>query len=252
MAAMNLLMDADYHLQYAPVSIIQPALGRPLTVQTPWQLAIFDCDGVLVDSEAITHQVLAAALGELGLTVSLDEAFTLFMGNSLPQTVEIIERRLGRRLPEGFFPAWREQLYAAFREAPVRAVPGVEAVLDALTIPVCVVSNGPLRKMRTTLGVTGLLPRFENRLFSPDSGLPGKPAPDLFLAAAQAFDVGPDEVIVVEDSPTGVRGAVAAGMTVFGYAGAEHTDAAALAAAGARVFGDMRELPALLAAPLER
>lgn len=216
------------------------------TNSNEWQLAIFDCDGVLVDSEAITHRVLADALRDLGLSLSLDEAFTLFMGNTLPQTVAIIEGRLGRPLPEGFFPAWRERLYATFREVPVRPVAGVEDVLDALAIPVCVVSNGPLRKMRTTLEVTGLLPRFEGRLFSPDLGLPGKPEPDLFLAAAATFGAEPDRTVVIEDSPTGVHGAIAAGMTVFGYAGALHTDAAALAAAGAHVFTQMRELPGLL------
>jgi HAD superfamily hydrolase (TIGR01509 family) len=217
-------------------------------VQDHWQLAIFDCDGVLVDSEAITHQVLADALNELGLSLTLEEAFELFMGNTSTRTIEIIEARLGRPLPDGFFAAWRERLDAALRAAPVRPVAGVERVLDALTIPACVVSNGPIRKMRTTLEVTGLLPRFEGRLFSPDSGLPGKPQPDLFLAAARAFDAEPARTVVVEDSAAGVAGAVAAGMTVYGYAGAAHTDARALAAAGARVFADMRELPALIAA----
>ena len=212
-----------------------------------WQLAIFDCDGVLVDSETITHRVLAEALGELGLHLTVDEAVALFMGNTLAQTIAIIEARLGRALPEGFFPAWREHLYATLRAAPVRAVAGVEEVLDTLTMPVCVVSNGPLRKMRTTLEVTGLLARFEGRLFSPDSGLPGKPHPDLFLAAAETFAAESARTVVVEDSPAGVRGAIAAGMRVYGYAGAAHTNAADLAAAGAHVFTDMRELPALLA-----
>jgi HAD superfamily hydrolase (TIGR01509 family) len=211
-----------------------------------WQLAIFDCDGVLVDSEEITHRVLADALRELGLELTLDEAFTLFIGNSLPRTVAIIEARLGKPLPPGFFPSWRERLYATFRELPVRPVPGVIDVLDSLTIPACVVSNGPILKMQTTLEVTGLLERFEGRLFSPDSGLPGKPNPALFLAAAKAFNAEPVRSVVIEDSPTGVAGAVAAGMTVFGYAGAAHTDAGVLAAAGARVFSDMGELPGML------
>lgn len=212
-----------------------------------WQLAIFDCDGVLVDSETITHVALAEALKELGLFITVEEAFALFMGGSTARTIEIIEERLGRPLPEDFFPAWRERLYATLRDAPVRAVAGIEQVLDALTIPACVVSNGPFRKMRTTLEVTGLLPRFEGKLFSPELGIAGKPLPDLFLAAAAAFDAEPSRTAVIEDSTSGVRGAVAAGMTVFGYAGAPHTNAAELEAAGARLFADMRELPALLA-----
>ena len=218
------------------------------SVANGWQLAIFDCDGVLVDSEAITHQVLVDALGDLGLKIGLEEAFDLFMGNTLQQTIGIVENRLGGPLPEGFFPQWRERLYATFRELPVQSVSGVEQVLRQVTCPACVVSNGPLAKMRTTLGVTGLLDQFEGKLFSAESGWPGKPAPDLFIAAAAEFDVLPEQTFVVEDSPTGVRGGIAAGMFVFGYAGADHTDADALAAEGAQVFTDMRELPALIAA----
>jgi HAD superfamily hydrolase (TIGR01509 family) len=125
-------------------------------------------------------------------------------------------------------------------------VPGVIEVLDALEIPICVVSNGPMRKMQTTLGVTGLWPRFEGRIYSSESGLPGKPAPDLFLAAAREHRVDPAQAFVVEDSVKGVTGAVAAGMRVFGYSGASYVDAAELAAAGASVFSDMSELPALI------
>jgi HAD superfamily hydrolase (TIGR01509 family) len=223
---------------------------RPMTgLSTEFQLAIFDCDGVLVDSEPLAHQVLIEALREFGIELDLDQAMRLFMGNTLQQNVAVIERLLGRPLPERFFPEWREMLYARFRSEPVRAVTGVADVLDSLTMPCCVVSNGPFRKMETTLGVTGLLSRFEGRLYSAESGLRGKPAPDLFLAAARDFAVDPTRAFVVEDSPTGVAGAVAAGMTVFGYAGADHTDAGELAGAGARVFTTMPELRALLAAP---
>jgi len=211
-----------------------------------WDLAIFDCDGVLVDTEALTHRVLIDALAGLGIDLGLDRAFDLFMGNTLNQNVEIIEALLGGPLPEGFFEAWREQLYARFRTEPVRAVAGVEAVLDALTMPVCVVSNGPFRKMQTSLGVTGLLDRFSERLYSSESGLPGKPAPDLFLAAARDLGAAPARTFVVEDSPKVVAGAVAAGMKVFGYAGAEYIDAAELEAAGATVFSSMSELPELI------
>ena len=112
----------------------------------------------------------------------------------------------------------------------------------------CVVSNGPLRKMQTTLGVTGLLERFAAHLYSAETGLPGKPAPDLFLAAARDFGAAPGRTFVVEDSPKGVEGAVAAGMRVFGYAGSGHVDAGELEAAGARVFTRMRDLPGLIAA----
>ena len=211
-----------------------------------WQLAIFDCDGVLVDSEPIAHRALAQALGELGLKLTLVEAFALFRGNTTKQSIAIIEQRLGRPLAADFFPVWRERLYELFQEAPVRPINGVVEALDSLAIPTCVVSNGALRKMRTTLGVTGLLPRFEGRLFSADMGIAGKPAPDLFLAAAKALGAAPARTVVIEDSRAGVEGAIAAGMTVLGYAGEDYSDPEELKAAGARVFNAMRELPGLL------
>ena len=221
----------------------------PRAAPSHWQLAIFDCDGVLVDSETIAHRALAQALEELGLSLTLEEAFALFQGNTTAQSVAIIEERLGRPLAEDFFPVWREQLYELFRQAPVQPIRGVIEALDSLTIPTCVVSNGTLRKMRTTLGVTGLLPRFEGRLFSADMGIAGKPRPDLFLAAAKALGAAPGRTVVIEDSPAGVEGAVAAGMAVFGYAGETYTDPEELKAAGARVFLEMRELPHLLGFP---
>ena len=219
---------------------------------TSWDLAIFDCDGVLVDTEALTHQVLIDALAGLGVELDLSRALSLFMGNTLKQNIEVIENLLGRPMPAGFFEAWREQLYTRFRSEPVRAVPGVEAVLDALTMPVCVVSNGPFRKMQTSLGVTGLLDRFRERMYSSESGLPGKPAPDLFLAAARDFGAKPERTFVVEDSPKGVAGAVAAGMRVFGYAAADYVDPAELEAAGAIVFAAMSDLPGLLCESAEK
>lgn len=218
---------------------------------TNFELAIFDCDGVLVDSEGLTHQSLAEALDEIGIRLDLEGAIGLFMGNSLPQSIAIIEEMLGRPLPENFFPDWREILYERLRTAPVQAVPGVVELLDALEIPACVVSNGPVRKMQTTLGVTGLWPRFDGRIYSSESGLRGKPAPDLFLAAASDFGVEPARTFVVEDSVKGVTGAVAAGMHVFGYAAASYVDASELEAAGATVFTDMRELGRLLAPAIQ-
>ena len=225
-------------------------MKRPLppraVANAGWELAIFDCDGVLVDSEPLAHQVLIEELRHFGIELDLEQAMGLFMGNSLEQNVVVIESMLGRPLPKNFFPEWRERLYARFRSEPVRAVDGIVAVLEGLTVPVCVVSNGPVRKMETTLGVTGLLGRFAGRLYSPESGLPGKPAPDLFLAAARDFGAAPARTFVVEDSPKGVEGAANAGMLVFGYAGSGHVDADELEAAGARVFTRMSELPGLI------
>ncbi len=214
--------------------------------KSAWDLAIFDCDGVLVDSEALTHEALVMELAELGIDLDIERAIGLFMGNSLKQSVAIIEEMLGAPLPENFFPEWREKLYVHLREAPVQAVAGIVEVLDSLSMPVCVCSNGPLRKIQTTLGVTGLWERFEDRIYSSESGLPGKPAPDLFLAAARDFNASPERTFVVEDSVKGVTAASAAGMKVFAYAAADYVDADELAALGATVFTDMRELPSLI------
>jgi beta-phosphoglucomutase-like phosphatase (HAD superfamily) len=128
----------------------------------------------------------------------------------------------------------------------VVAVAGVYAAIDSIDVPTSLLSTGPMPKMPTTLGVRGLLPRFAGRLFTPDSGLPGKPLPDLSLAAAAAAGADPRRTAVVEDTATGARGARAAGMTVFGYVGGGRIHADALLAEGALLFEDMRELPALL------
>jgi HAD superfamily hydrolase (TIGR01509 family) len=131
----------------------------------------------------------------------------------------------------------------------VEPVSGIAAALDAIAVPTCVASSGQLVKMRATLEATGLLRRFEDRLFSAAELARGKPHPDIFLQAAQAFGAEPGACAVIEDSPVGVEAGVAAGMSVFGYAAL--SDAARLAAAGARVFTDMRRLPALLQPGLE-
>jgi HAD superfamily hydrolase (TIGR01509 family) len=209
-------------------------------------LVIFDCDGVLVDSETIAQEVLSSVLARLGIALSPLEVGERFFGKTVPQCIEIAETMTGRRIPDEFISAWRNELYATFRDRPVRAVRGVKEAVEQLDVPVCVVSNGPIEKMRTTLGITELLPLFEGRLFSPDLGLPGKPEPDLFLAAASSLDAAPHRCVVIEDSPTGVRGAIAAGMQAYGFTGLPHIDAVALAAAGAKLFADMADLPKLL------
>jgi HAD superfamily hydrolase (TIGR01509 family) len=217
---------------------------------SPIQLVIFDCDGVLVDSEPIAETVLAAVLGELGVPLARADVRRTFFGKTTEQCIGIIEGLTGRAMSEELIVAWRERLYTAFRETPVRAVDGVHDVLETLRsqlrLPVCVVSNGPIAKMETTLGVAGLRHHFASTLFSPDLGMPGKPAPDLFLAAARDFHVAPRHCAVIEDSAGGVRGAVTAGMRSFGFTGLPLTDAVQLAAAGAELFDNMRSLPGLL------
>lgn len=212
-----------------------------------FELVIFDCDGVLVDSEPVGNRVLAGLLSEIGLPTSTEEAVRDYMGRSVESCLEIIEAKLGRPVPAEFTETLTRRTFAALRDE-LQAVPGIESALDRIALPICVASSGPHDKMRLTLGLTGLLPRFEGRLFSATDVGRGKPSPDLFLHAAASLDVAAERCAVVEDSVLGVRAGQAAGMTVFGFA--SRSDPRALAAAGARVFRDMASLPELLAASL--
>jgi len=208
-----------------------------------WNLIIFDCDGVLIDSEPIQNRVLARMLCEAGLRMSYEEVIETFMGRSMADCLRIAGQRLGRPLPAGFEVLLQEQTFAAF-ERELQPVPSVEQALDRIAIPVCVASSGKLTKMRKTLALTGLLRRFEGRMFSATQAFKGKPHSDLFLYAASEMHTAPAECAVIEDSIAGVKAGVAAGMAVFGYASARQSEA--LAAAGATVFDDMRALPDLL------
>ncbi len=208
-----------------------------------FDLVIFDCDGVLVDSEVITNAVFATMLRELGAVVTIEHMFEQFMGHSMAHCLTLVRELLGRDPPEDFLADYRRRLTRALEE--VMPVPGIEQTLDAIDIPSCVASNGAHDKMRLTLGITGLLPRFEARLFSAvDVGRP-KPAPDLFVFAASRMGAAPGRTVVVEDSPAGIAAALAAGMTAYGYA-ARMPARRLIEAGSALVFGDMRELPALL------
>jgi HAD superfamily hydrolase (TIGR01509 family) len=204
-------------------------------------LVIFDCDGVLVDSEPISNRILAERLTAIGLPTTTEESIRDYMGRSWASCEALIEQRLGRPLPEGFADGYHEELYAALRSR-VEPVAGVVAALDAIAAPVCVASSGSHEKIRTSLGTTGLLERFEGRIFSATDVEHGKPAPDLFLHAAAAMGFAPADCVVVEDAPAGVAAARAAGMTVLGYAALTPPEALE----GATVFGSMAELPALL------
>jgi HAD superfamily hydrolase (TIGR01509 family) len=214
-------------------------------------LVIFDCDGVLVDSERISHEVLVAMLAEHGVRMGFDEALDRFMGTSMQRCMEIVEQLCGVPAVQ-FLPAFRARTFAAF-EAGLEPVPGILQALQAvqsLRLPCCVASNGPHEKMRLTLRRTGLLARFEHRVFSADDVPRPKPAPDLFLHAAARMNADPAACVVVEDSPTGIAAARAAGMAAWGYAGM--TPAARLASAGAHAtFVSMQELPARLRAAAE-
>jgi HAD superfamily hydrolase (TIGR01509 family) len=208
---------------------------------------VFDSDGVLVDSEPVANAILAQVLTELGVPTTTEESMRDYMGRSFAHTEEVVARRTGRPAP----PALRERYYArlfeAFERDGLAPVPGIERALDALDLPRCVASSGPHGKIRRALRAAGLLERFpDEAIFSAQDVAHGKPAPDLFLHAAQRMGFDPATTAVVEDSPAGVEAGKAAGMVVLGYAG--RTSPGLLRSAGATtVFANMGELPDLLA-----
>ena len=211
------------------------------------RLVIFDCDGVLVDSEPVANRTLGNMLLELGLDLTQQQIFEHFVGYSLPHCLRVVEGMLGHAAPENFLRDLQARTFAAFK-TELRATPGIEQTLDALDavgLPYCVASSGDHEKMNTTLGITGLLPRFAGRIFSVTQVAHGKPAPDIYLFAAAQMNAVPSSCAVVEDTPPGVRAGVAAGMTVFGFCA--FTPAEKLRAAGAQqTFDDMQRLPQLL------
>jgi len=209
-----------------------------------FDLLIFDCDGVLVDSELITNRIFAGMLNEMGIPVSLDDMFEQFVGRSMPQCLELTAELLGRPVPDGFLPEFQARTAAALK-SELKAVPDIEEVLATMGIPFCVASSGTHEKMHTTLGVTGLLPKFQGKMYSVTEVAKSKPAPDVFLYAARQSGVDASACAVIEDTPTGVRAGVAAGMTVFGYCAL--TPQQRLIAAGAHyTFERMRDLPELI------
>ena len=209
-------------------------------------LVIFDCDGVLVDSERLAVRVEAQLLATLGWHLTEQEVLERFVGRSDAHMLAGIEAALGREVPE--WPAlYGKALSDAFHEELV-AVEGVAGALDALELPTCVASSGSIQKVRLTLGLTGLLDRFDGRIFSATGVGRGKPAPDLFLHAAARMGAPPAGCVVVEDSVAGVEAARQAGMRSLGYAGGL-TPASWLEGPGTTVFDDMAQLVPLLTSP---
>ncbi len=213
-------------------------------------LVIFDCDGVLVDSEVLAIAVDELVLADLGWPIGRDEIITRFVGRSDEYFAKVVEQHLGRSLPSNWANAY-EQLYVDAFTRDLRPVAGIIEALDAITTPACVASSGSREKMRFTLGLTGLWSRFDGRIFSASEVASGKPAPDLFLHAASVLGHEPSNCVVIEDSTPGVRAAMAAGMKVIAYAGGV-TPYERLAGAGVTVIENMLELPHAVAALLNR
>jgi HAD superfamily hydrolase (TIGR01509 family) len=211
------------------------------------QLVIFDCDGVLVDSEAISCGVLASMVSAEGLPTTLAQSRRDYQGLRLDEVLAKVEAKLGRPLPEDWLARYERERAETFRR-DLKAVPGATATVARVTaagVAVCVASQGKLEKTRLTLGLTGLLELLgEDALFSAHSVPRGKPYPDLFLRAASVMGAEPARCAVVEDTPSGVTAAVAAGMRAFGYCA--DSDETALREAGAELVASLDQLPALL------
>lgn len=213
---------------------------------TATELVIFDCDGVLVDSERIAVRVQREVLGDMGWTLDDAEIVDLFIGRGAAAIGAIVDERLGT----GSGAHWHEVFHRRHREEVDAGLPLVDGITDALDailpqIATCVASGGDHAKMRHTLGNTGLYPLFEGRIFSSTEVALGKPAPDVFLYAASRMGVDPAACVVIEDSMYGVQAARAAGMRAYGYTGGL-TAADRLAGPDTVLFDDMRELPGLL------
>ena len=212
-------------------------------------LVIFDCDGVLIDSEVIFGRVLGKCMIAAGFPITMAEAMVFGLGKNRVTLTAAVEARFGRSLPDGFFEAFRSHVDLAFARELV-PIPGIEKLLAALPAPRCVASNSHLERVRHALTVTRLLPLFEPHVFSASQVARGKPAPDLFLFAARQFGASPADCVVVEDSATGVEAAIAAEMPVVGFCGGSHCPdghADTLLTAGcSQVFAGTADLTAYL------
>ena len=210
-------------------------------------LVIFDCDGVLVDTEGLSNARLSQWLTEAGYPIDYETCRRRFEGRSLISTVAEIEAT-GVSLGEDFVERWNLALPDLFANG-VTEVPHVRGFVEELRardIAYCVASSARVSKMHITLGATGLLPLFEHAMFSSTMVARGKPFPDLFLHAAAAMNFTPADCIVIEDSVAGTTAGRAAGMTVYSYAGDPFAHRETLASAGGVVFDNMRDLPAML------
>ena len=213
-------------------------------------LVIFDCDGVLVDSEVISCRAHSEMLTRHGYPITADQVLDRFLGVSDREARLIIEAELGRSLPADFEAQMKQAALQRYADE-LRNVPYIGDALAAIDLPKCVASSGTPEKIRHGLTCAGLYDQLAPHIFSASQVRRGKPAPDLFLFAAERMTASPDRCLVIEDSVPGITGARAAGMTVVGFHGGSHCQAGhaeMLRSAGAAVtFDDMRQLPALIA-----
>ena len=186
-----------------------------------FDLVIFDCDGVLIDSEAISARMLVNELARLNLTIDLAYVERHFLGRSYPVVMETIRREFGLNLPPDFEANYREALLVAF-QTELKVMPHVHEVLGNMGMPFCVATSSSPRRVEMSLALVGLAPLTEGRVFTSTMVANGKPAPDLFLFAAARMGADPARTLVIEDSLTGIRAGLAAGMTVWRFVGGSH------------------------------
>jgi HAD superfamily hydrolase (TIGR01509 family) len=194
-------------MREAPISRSLPAL------------VIFDCDGVLVDSEVIASRIFAECLGEAGVALTADEAMRFGVGKSAVTLALAVEKQFGRALPADFIEEMRARIIDAFT-GELKPVDGAAALLSGLKLPRCVASNSHIDRVRHALATTGLLPQFGPHIYTAAMVARGKPAPDLFLYAAARHGVAPEQCLVIEDSLSGIAAALAAEIPVVGFVGA--------------------------------
>jgi HAD superfamily hydrolase (TIGR01509 family) len=240
-------MDAARDVRITSRRNCKSDAGQSQTVAVPraFDLVIFDCDGVLVDSETISASTLADNLARIGFPVDLNYVNEHYLGRSFAVIKADYARRTGRPLPRVFADAWYADLFAAFRQ-DLKPIAGIVDVLRRLAIPKCVASSSAPARLALSLEVTGLAPLCGADVFDASMVSRGKPAPDLFLYCARRMGAVPRRTLVVEDSVSGVAAAVAAGMTAWGFVGGSHyaggRDTAPLRRAGAaRIFASMIE-----------
>ena len=220
------------------------------TASAAIRLVIFDCDGVLVDSEPLSLRVLVEALSDAGLTMSTEQAGARFLGKSLASTCAILSADFGFDWHHADIERMRARLYDLFRRE-LTAIPGMFETLDRISIPCCVASSSQPERIRLSLEVTGLLRRLKPHIFSASMVSCGKPAPDLFLHAATIMNTPPHNCLVIEDSAAGIAAAKSAGMRVFAFTGGAHAGSeehlkSLTQLAPDHIFDDMRILPDML------
>lgn len=208
------------------------------------KLIIFDCDGILVDSEPISTRIFTNMLNEIKISITPQQTEHLFKGKSMVDCCRIVEQKFDKTITSQFLKNFRERTFSAFKEE-LKPIPGIRKVLKSLDFPRCVASSGPLNKIELNLQITNLRSYFKNNIFSATDLGKGKPAPDIFLYAAKKMQTRPENCVVIEDSLTGVKAGLAAKMQVFFFKNMEHRSVFSNSNQ-VKFFDKMTELPHLI------